>query len=208
MDQTIPKEITSVGLENKQFTGIAAKLIKLLGIGCSQTEAALACGVSDSYVAQYMADADFVKQVNEELAKTFAEQSVIDENYRKVEKTLSDRLLKVTEFEFNADRILRTLKFVNEAKLKMAPKVDPSHNGANGQPLAPVVLLLPVNVSREFIVNPQNEIIGINGRELTTVSSKGLEALAIEAQKNKENSQQQRVKLNHGPRQTDPYGDL
>lgn len=211
MDQTVPNAIASI--ERKIYTGAAARAIKLLGSGALQVETAKALGVTESQVSQWMAEKDFSEQVSELVKKNFADQCIIDENYNKVERKLSERLYQASEMMFDPDKILRTLKFVNEAKRKIAPQENP--NGINGSGSTiinmPVTLILPAPVAKEFIFNPQNEIVGIDGKEVMTISSKGIEDLA---QINKNpivkpgETKLKQLENKHGSRPADPWSNL
>lgn len=215
MDQSV--QVNLPVKERKQYSGIPLKIMKLLGMGCLPVEAARACGVDESYVSQLKKEEDFVEQVNEMVAKTFAHQSEIDNNYVAIEKKLSDRLLKNAEFMFSDDKILRALKFVNEAKKKVPTAFanGQNPNGAGPTVLQPVTLILPVAVTKEYVLNPLNEIVGINGKELTTLPStmlpgliaKHKENVLIEQKEEKEKKQGFKI-LPNGSRQTDPYSDL
>jgi predicted transcriptional regulator len=208
MDQSVPKEITTI--ERKIYSGLAARAIKLLGSGASQAETSRALGVSEAMVSQWMAEKDFAEQVSELVKKNFADQSVIDDNYNAIEKSLSDRLRKSCEFMFDPDKVLRALKFVNEAKRKIAPSEGP--NGSNGSVtvIAPVTLILPAQVAGEFILNPNNEIVGINGKEVVTISSRGIEDLArtIKTIPKSGETKLKQLENKHGSGQQDPWSNL
>lgn len=209
MDQSVPQAVASI--EKKIYTGNAARVMKLLGSGCSQVEAARATGVSEAQVSQLMAEKDFAEQVSDLVKKNFADQSVIDENYNAVEKKLSERLLKAADMMFDPDKILSALKFVNTAKRKIAPQENPGANGhgAGGTTIiAPVTLILPAPVAKNFIFNPNNEIVGIDGREVVTINSKGMEDLAKEKIPPKGDTKLKQLENKHGSRQSDPYANL
>jgi predicted transcriptional regulator len=207
MDQSVPTAVSTI--EKKIYTGLAARALKLLGSGATQAETSRALGITESQVSQWMAEKDFADEVTAIVKRTFADQSVIDENYNKVEKTLSDRLMKTCEFMFDPDKILRTLKFVNEAKRKIAPQENPS-GGGNTTILGPVTLILPAPVAREFILNPNNEILGVNGQELSTISNKALEDLSktIKNSKPQGDTKLKRIERLHGSGQQDPWSNL
>lgn len=201
-----PAPFGSLEKEKKLYTGTAARLLKLRGAGCTQEEAAKACGVDASYVSQLEAEEEFKEQVNSLIKQTFEKQSKIDNNYVEIEERLSERLLKNTEFMFNPDQILRTLKFANEAKKKVLPSgTQPLGTNANGNitVLAPVTLILPGVVAREFIVNPMNEVVAVDGQELTTLPSNNIQQLL---QKKEQKKLEDKGK--NGTRQVDPYSDL
>ena len=213
MDQSVQVKLTTK--EKKIYTGQALRVMKLLGNGVLQVEAARACGVGEAFVSQLMKESDFIAQVNEIVSKNFALQSEIDNNYVEVERKLSERLLKNSEMIFSTDQMLRVLKFANEAKKKTAP-VQHNGNGSGNSDgsgnLKPVVLILPTVVVKEFVLNPQNEIVGINGQELSTLPSAQLPNLVakhkeIIAKELFETKQNYKI-IPNGSRQTDPYSDL
>lgn len=193
--------------EKKIYTGVAARILKLLGAGCTQREASQACGVDESYTSQLLKEKDFETQVNEIIEKSFAAQSRIDQNYTEVEKRLSERLIGQTEFMYNPDQILRTLKFANEAKRRVAPSIAQnrdSNGSGNTTFLAPVTLIFPQAVTHEFILNPNNEVVGVGGEELTTLPSQNITKLADEHSRKRIESR----KSNGTGRHEDPWADL
>lgn len=215
MDQSVQKQLTATNntsgtTERKEYSGVPLKIIKLLGTGLLPAEVARAVGVDESYISQLQKEESFIQQVNELVTKTFADQSEIDDNYVEVERVLSKRLRENAPILFNQDQLLRTLKFANEAKKKMAPA---NHNspgdslGGIGKVVKAVTLILPIAVVKEFMLNPNNEIIGVGGEELTTLPSANINNL-VEKNKDKiKNSPTKMVTFNV-PRQTDPYSDL
>lgn len=211
MDQIEANALATI--ERKIYTGLPSRAIKLLGSGALQVEVAKALGVSESQVSQWMAERDFSEQVSELVKKNFADQCVIDENYNRVERKLSERLLSAAEMMFDPDKILRTLKFVNEAKRKVAPQENSNGMNGNGTTIfnAPVTLILPAPVAKEFIFNPYNEIVGIDGKEVTTISSKGIEDLA-KINKNPVvkpgETKLKQLENKHGSRPADPWSNL
>lgn len=220
MDQTsLAAKPTTPNLElskpRKQYTGTAAKLMKLMASGATQEEASKACGVDASLTSQYMSEPDFKEQLVELIAKSFAEANQIDNNYQAIEKNMSERLLKLTEFMMNPDQVLRVLKFANEAKRKTIPQVQPQGLGISGDgtvKILPALLLLPNVMTREFVLNPNNEVVGIDGKELTTLNSTSLNKLIENKRDSQLKLQNREVPVKHAPKSTrnegDPYSDL
>lgn len=205
---------TSSKKERKIYSGTALKLMNLMAAGCNQVEAAKACGVDESYVSQLMDEPEFKEQITEKLAQAFKDANEIDNNYQEIEKRLSKKLLGVSEFMVNPDQILRTLKFANEAKRKLAPNVQNGSNGSEGPQTNIAVLVLPSfmvkDAKRELILNPNNEVVAVDGRELTTFTSTGLNKL-IENKKNAPiapSKEVTKLKNEQKQRNVDPYSDL
>lgn len=201
---------TTVIGNKKVYTGVAARAMKLQAGGANQREVANALGVDESLISQYNAEADYKEQLHELVSKAFKSAQEIDENYQDIEHTLSKRLKELTQYMMNPDQVLRTLKFANEAKRKLGSNPvngNGSHTSIDGIKLTPVVLVLPVAVKREFVLNPNNEIIGVDEMELVTMNSSSLNGMIA---KRKE-ALKEVPKLTNGNQSRerhDPYSDL
>lgn len=205
MDQSIQTSL--VKKERKIYTGQAARVMKLLGNGCLPVEAARACGVDESYVSQLKAEPDFIEQVGELVAITMANQSEIDGNYLEVERILSRRMRDQANLMFNPDQVLRTLKFANEAKRKVPAAFVPSGE-ASVTAQKPVTLLLPAVIIQNFVVNPNNEIVSVDGKELMTLPSANIKPLVEKHKRELAAKPAILEKKSHGSGQIDPYSDL
>jgi hypothetical protein len=156
----------------KKYQGVEAQVLKYMGANCSQSEAAKAAGCDTSYVSQLWEQADFRTQV-EALRSTNLERKLkVDDAYEETEAILADRLRKSAALLTNTDQILRVLKFTNEAKKKLAPQAKQEGDGGTV-----VNLQIPVFLQQQFRVNPNNEVVEVNGRVLQTMDTKGLERL-------------------------------
>jgi hypothetical protein len=215
MDQSVQTQLATP--ERKEYTGIPLRILKLLGAGVLASEAAKVVGVDESYVSQLNAEPEFKKQVNEIVVKTFAEQSEIDNNYVEIERKLSERLLKTSEFMLQPDQILRTLKFVNEAKKKMPTPVHGANNGNSGEGGRGITqLIVPIHLAQKFILNPNNEIVALDSQVLTTLPSGNINQFVLQKKsdyqkmlESKPASMEVLKKDNaNGSRQVDPWSDL
>lgn len=202
MDQSVQQSLLTK--EKKIYTGSAAKILNLLGNGCLPAEAARCLGIDESYISQLKAEPDFVEQVNALVANLMAKQSKIDNNYTAIEEKLSEKLLNLTEYMHSPDQILRTLKFANDAKRKLAP-INPATAHGNTVTNNIAVLVLPSTIASKFVVSPNNEVLSVDGKELTTLPSANLNNLV---KKHKEELAKLPAKFKNGPGQTDPFGDL
>lgn len=208
MDQSVQKNLGSN--IKKEYTGAASRIMKLLGAGLLPAEAARAVGVDDSYVSQLQKETSFTEQVSELVKKAFADQSEIDNNYTDIERVLSKKLRQSTEFMQNPDQILRTLRFANEAKRKLAPALTNPGNGGNGDGssnLRPVTLILPTQIINNFTLSPNNEIVAVGEEQLNTLPSANINNLVKNYKDNLKKTVVPKIELN-GPRHSDPYGDL
>lgn len=201
---------TAVTKNTKVYTGVAARAMKLQAGGANQREVANALGVDETLISQFNAEQDYKEQLHALVSAAFKNAQEIDENYQEIEHTLSRRLKELTQYMMNPDQVLRTLKFANEAKRKLGSNPANGHgnnvDGA-GNKLTPVVLILPVAVRKEFVLNPNNEIIGVDDAELVTLNSSSLNAMVAQ----RKEAQKEVPKLTNGNKQreqTDPYSDL
>ncbi len=169
-------QISELLKTRKEYTGVAGRILKFMCGGATAVQAANACGVSEGYVSQLCAEESFQSQIAEKLSKDFEVAAQIDENYQEVEKVLSKRLREVTAYMTNVDQITRTLKTVSSIPKKVQPKV-PLNSDTNGTAIAPVSLAIPIVAKNVFIVNPNSEVVALNGKELTTLNSKSLDSL-------------------------------
>lgn len=178
MSAVLPNTQTSV--VRKTYTGLAARILSLLSGGCTQVQAAHALGVSEAYVSQLMAEDDFKHQIAENIQKDFEKSIAIDNNYLEIEKQLSDKLKTQIGFMHNPDQLIKTLRFVNDAKRKsgIGAAVNGGTNG-HSVPGGPVTvnLILPKVVVQDFVLNPNNEVVSVDGKELSTLNSESLNTL-------------------------------
>lgn len=208
MEPSVPTEVMQV--ERKIYSGLAAKAIKLLGTGLLQVEVARALGVTEGQVSQWMAEPDFQAQVSAEIKANFAMQSEVDSNYNATERKLSERLLQQSEYMFDPDKILKALQFVNGAKRKLAPLQQNPQEGGGVTINAPVTLIFPQQVAKEFMLSPNNEVIGVDGQEVLTLPSKNIDMLAndIRLATKTADPKLKLVRKSNGAGQQDPWSNL
>lgn len=161
---------TSVVMDKKIYIGKAAQILKYMGAGCNEKEAAEAIGIDPSYVSQLCTEKDFSDQVTELRGKEVEQGLEIDKNYNQLEFIVAEKLLKAVSMVTDTDKLIRVAKFANEAKRKVAPQTK-----GGDEATATVTLILPDIVRREFVVNPNNEIVGIDNRQFTTIPTNVLE---------------------------------
>jgi len=211
MDQAIPQQVTDIVLpkEQKKYTGMAARTQKLLIAGCLPAQAAKALGISEGMVSQWMAEEDFYAQVSEGIKKDLERNEAIDSNYGNIEKMLSDKLLTLVPYMIQPDQVLRTLKFVNDAKRKLDVRVpgEQTAGGVGANNGSAVRLQLPQIVAQTVIINPQNEVVSVGNRDLVTLNSASMETfVATRRPTPKPALLGESTKLKHESK--DPWSDL
>lgn len=197
--------------ELKKYTGIAAKMMNLLASGVGELETAKACGVDPSLVSQYKAEPDFMTQLHEKINVAMQDAVAIDENYVQTEKILSQRLKDQSNMMFDPNMVLRTLGFLNKVARKTQP-VMPGASGSEGIQSRPVTLVLPTVIVREFVRNPNNEILGVGEKVLNTLNSTSLNQLVKERKNGSAHPpvvlENEAKKVNGSKKNVDPYSDL
>ena len=149
------------------------KLLGLLGAGVSQTSAALACGISDGYVTQLLADPDFIaalaNQRTEKLETAIKHDDTIESVEAKALKTLDAKLA----FVRNPLEAARIFQILNAAK-KRAVVTDSRPEALGAQQVS---IVLPKAAAVHITMNTANQVIDIAGRSMATLPSKSLPTL-------------------------------
>lgn len=149
-------------------TSVRDKIIALLGAGVSQTVAAEAAGVSDGYVSQLL----LLPEVIEEVAKLKAGKL---EGYLKIDNTIEEAeklALEVTVKKLPFAKVGEAAKIfgiMNAARKKATQDAGGNANG--GQQ---VTLILPRAAKVMVTINPDNQIIEVDGRSTAPLPSKVL----------------------------------
>jgi len=208
--QTLAIQKSELPKPRKEYTGVAGRVLKFMCGGCTPVQAANACGVTESFVSQLCTEEDFQKQIEEKLSKDFEVAIQIDKNYTEVEERLSKRLNEMTSYMTNVDQITRTLKTVSAIPKKVQPRIPLNPESEQGA-IAPVSLAIPIIAKNVFIVNPNSEVVSLNGKELVTLNSKSLDSL-LQGRRERVTIEQSKPVLIEKPngkqRPTDEYSDL
>jgi hypothetical protein len=161
----------------KIYTGNAAKVLNFLKGGCTPVQAASATGVSIGYVSQLCAEPDFQAQIAQKLQQDFEKAIETDKNYDEVEYLLSQKLKQLAPMMLGLDDILKSIKVVNSLKKKTAPSINAGQENT-GNSAKPVTLVLPSVVVNNFIMNPNSEVVEVDGLNLVTLNSNSIDSLA------------------------------
>lgn len=180
------------------YDGVAGRILKLLGTGVTQRQAALAIGVDESYVSQLCAEEDFQLQVGAIIKKSVETAIAIDTNYNEIEEALSKKLKEMVPWMVSTDQVLRVLKFVNESKKKTQQGIPQTPEAANGN-ITSVKLELPVIVKNTFVITPNKEVVGVGEQNLVTLNSASMDQLAKKFLDNRQTKQlSEKVVIDNG----------
>jgi hypothetical protein len=155
---------------------IKEKLIGYLASGVSQTAAAKAVGVDDSYVSQLLALPDFRQAILDISATRLHEAVRHDDNIESIEKKalrVLDQKLPYVRSAMEAAKIFATL---NGAKKKA---VD-SGSGTGTGGAQSVTIVLPRAATVALKLNTSNQVIEVEGRTMAPLPSRALPQLAEE----------------------------
>lgn len=176
--------------EVKIYTGVAARILNILCSGCTESEAAMAVGVSEGYIRALKTEPDFISQIKKKLTENVERAVEIDENYAEMERLATNRLKTYLPLVSSPRDLMAIAAFANSAKKKTS--IAGMHSEKGSENAKTVQILMPTVILNNFSMNPNNEIVAVDGRELTTLNSasinsvvKSKEAELLELAKNR-----------------------
>lgn len=162
----------------KIYTDKAARVLKFMQGGCTESQAAEAVGVTLGYVSQLCQESDFKEQIGVKLQEDFEAAIETDKNYAEVELEMSRKLKKMAPYVLTLDDMLKTAKIINSTKKKVAPAVNPGQVSPNNGTKT-IRMILPIQViNNNFIINPNSEVVAVGDRELTTLNANSIDAVS------------------------------
>jgi len=148
---------------------VKERAARLLGSGIAQEVVATALGVSASYVTQLLGEEDFARQVTELRFQNLQEATARDNKYDALEDKLLEKAEELLPYMTKPREVTSALLAVNGAK-RRGTKQE-SHVSVTQEV---VVLNVPTVIQHAFITNPQNQVVQIGERDLTTITAKAL----------------------------------
>lgn len=154
------------------------RALQLLGQGLSSSVVSSALGVSESRVAQLLADSEFAKEVQRLRFENLQQSTALDRKYNELEGKLLEKLEKVAPMITKPRDLLGAINTLNGAKRRGGTSVDTDALQAKV-----VNLTLPVSVQQKFVTNINQQITEVrddsgNAQTLVTASSGSLDGLA------------------------------
>lgn len=150
-------------------------LARLLAANHSHADIARMLGVTQSAITQAAAAED-VKFLQEQIAASSDAQQ-FDDRYDSLESKALGLLEQKLAFEGHGMKLRelsQTVQLLNGLKRRANAQYNPA------QVQATVQLTLPVQIINQVVVSPQQEIVEVNGRRMSTVQPKQLLQLAQE----------------------------
>lgn len=156
---------------------------ELLGAGLEPVVVASALGVTQSLVSQWLSDENFAADVQKLKLVNFTAATARDRKWNSLEDSLLEKLESLLPFLTNPHIVLQALRTVNGATRRSAPKEqEPIANQTH------VHLHMPQLIAAKFVVNPQNQVIEVDGRSMATMPASTVVKMA-EAQTQKAEEQ-------------------
>lgn len=168
--------------ELKKYEGKAARALKLMIAGCKQDQVAKALGVTPGLVSQWCAEEDFQIQLTQDIKKGFERSLSIDDTWDDIEDKLQRKLSSMVDIFVTPEQVLRALKLANEAnrKTQHSKPLEGSGDSSQGSSAGSVKLILPIVIKNQFVVNPQNEVVQVDDRNMITLNSASITTLVNE----------------------------
>lgn len=163
-----------------QLTQNEERAIAMLGSGVPQAQVAMALGVTESAVSQWMSQEEFSRQVSDLKFKNLSRHTAIDDRYTSLEEKLQDKLEKVLPLMSKPRDIVTALTAINNTKRRGAQSVEHS-----SQHSTIINLSLPTQIVQKYISNSNNQIVEVldgtgQSKSLVTASSSSLDRLSEE----------------------------
>ena len=147
------------------------KLLSYLASGVTQSQAALALGITPSAVTQLIEQPEFSARLQELREEQLKRSSAIDEKYDSIEAKLLDQLEKTIPLLMRPGEIANVLTRVNQAKRRGSAVTAPQ------APTQIIQLNLPVAIQNRFTLNSQNQVVQAGAQDLVTIPSSALTKL-------------------------------
>lgn len=156
---------------------IREKLVSLLASGVGQRSAALAVGVSDSYVSQLLEDPVFSAALalrsSEKLETAIRHDDAVESLEAKALRQVETKL----PFVRNAMEAARIFQILNTAKKRAVVEGGQRPEALGAQQVS---IILPRAAQVHIQMNSSNQVTEISGRSMATLPSRSLPDLATD----------------------------
>jgi predicted transcriptional regulator len=176
VQQTVSSAPAMVGAEQVVMDN-RGKALEMLGKGMRPLAVATALGISPALVSQFLADAEFKKEVADRIKDASYAQAVRAERINALEDKCIDAVetsLKLYRGAMKPAESLSLLKIVNSLDRRTG-MVGPVSSDMGEEKTA--TLILPTYIQNAVVniqVNTTNEVVEVNGREMRTMSTGGV----------------------------------
>lgn len=151
------------------MSSVRDKIVGYLAAGVSQTLAAEAAGVSDSYVSQLLELDDVREEIAAKKSKKLERHIEVDTTIEEVEKDALKVVAAKVKFS-NAREAAQIFSIMNAARKKADLGANPGGTGN----VDTVVFVLPKAAKTMIQINSDNQVIEVDGKTTAPLPSKAL----------------------------------
>lgn len=154
-------------------TTVRDRIVSYLGQGIQQSVVASSCGVTPAYVSQLLE----LEEVREAVALLRSKELEVsletDRSIERIERKALEMVDRKLPFVKNATEAAKVFATLNAARKKAVVGDQASDVAAAQQ----VVITVPKGAQLLFKLNPNNQVIEVEGRSMATLPSSGLAAI-------------------------------
>jgi len=147
-------------------------IIALLSQGISTSQAAAACGVTDSYVSQLKADPELASVLAGSAVETATRDIAFDNTLERAELMALEKIEKNLPFA-NMGQAMAAFRVLNSARKRKDAFATPVDQSTS----ITVNLTLPAAAAARYVVNSANEIVEVEGKTMITATAKSLDSM-------------------------------
>lgn len=153
------------------MSGKKTQALELLGSGVSPAQTALALGVSESLISQFMSEEEFSTAVVQKRYEKLAKYDKIDSVYDDIEAKLLEKLKDCLVFMTDSNKILRAIQVINGAKRRGSVE---SATPIQHQEI--VTINMPTKIVNNYISQTSitNQITRVGDTDLVTIQPAAL----------------------------------
>ncbi len=152
---------------------IRERIISYLGQGIQQSVVASSCGVTPAYVSQLLEEPEVREQIAILRSKELETALEVDRSIERIERKALEMVDRKLPFVKNATEAAKVFATLNAARKKAVVGDQASDVAAAQQ----VIITVPKGAQLLFKLNPNNQVIEVEGRSMATLPSSGLAAI-------------------------------
>lgn len=156
---------------------VREKLVSLLASGVGQRQAAMAVGVSDSYVSQLLEDSAFSSALAARSAEKLQGAIQHDDHVESIEAKALKAVETKLPFVRNAMEAARIFQILNSAKKRAIADGGQRPEALGAQQVS---IILPRAAQVHIQLNSNNQVTEVSGRSMATLPSRALPDLATD----------------------------
>jgi len=157
-----------------QTSTTRSQALQLLAQNVAPSQVASALGVTESAISQLLAQEDFSAELEQVRVAATAEDLKYDERLDAAE---SDALANIEgKLRFaNMQQSLQAFKILNTARRRKESRVASQQTGGG----VVVNITLPTAIVPQYVTNPKNEIIEVEGKTMVSASPTRMEEILV-----------------------------